>query len=270
MIEVKDRVPTYPGRVRLTPVSGQANTYDMVRADEPIEEGTPINRALFMSIIDEVASMRKYVNDSIYALSQRRVLGDLPEGTIISLYEHGVLVPFIVLQHNFAYNGQTLVLRKDVYKMDTMLDADDDFYSNSKIDLWLSNEYVSYLDAATQASLTETAFDVAAPDQLGSIDRKAILLSTWEIGVDGNLGRAEGDELSYFTNPTKRIAYFNGSPVRYYTRTIHRATGNNDVEIITETGYAGQEADPVNAMLGIRPALSLPPEMEVTVGVPGA
>lgn len=44
---VVDRVPTYPGRVRLTPISGQTNVYDMVRADSPIEEGTPINKALF-------------------------------------------------------------------------------------------------------------------------------------------------------------------------------------------------------------------------------
>ena len=45
--EVLDRVPTYPGRVVLTPVSGQQNTYDLVRADQPIEEGTPLNKALF-------------------------------------------------------------------------------------------------------------------------------------------------------------------------------------------------------------------------------
>ena len=47
MIEVLDRVPTYPGRVKMTPVPGQENTYDMVRADDPIEAGTPINKALF-------------------------------------------------------------------------------------------------------------------------------------------------------------------------------------------------------------------------------
>ena len=49
MIEVKDRIPTYPGRVKLSPVSGQANTYDMVRADDPIEPGTPINKVLLDS-----------------------------------------------------------------------------------------------------------------------------------------------------------------------------------------------------------------------------
>lgn len=41
---MKDRIPTYPGRVKLTPVSGQTNTYDMVRADEPVQEGTPLNK----------------------------------------------------------------------------------------------------------------------------------------------------------------------------------------------------------------------------------
>lgn len=45
--EVLDRIPTYPGRVKLTPVVDQANTYDLVRADQPVQEGTPINKALF-------------------------------------------------------------------------------------------------------------------------------------------------------------------------------------------------------------------------------
>ena len=42
---MKDRVPLYPGRVTLTPVAGQANTYDMVRADQPTQDGTPLNKA---------------------------------------------------------------------------------------------------------------------------------------------------------------------------------------------------------------------------------
>lgn len=42
---MKDRIPTYPGRVRLTPVSGQTNVYDLERVDEPTEAGTPLNKA---------------------------------------------------------------------------------------------------------------------------------------------------------------------------------------------------------------------------------
>ena len=46
---MKDRVPKYPGRVRLIPVAGKADTFDMVRADEPVEEGTPISKATLLS-----------------------------------------------------------------------------------------------------------------------------------------------------------------------------------------------------------------------------
>ena len=42
---MKDRIPLYPGRVTLTPVDGQENTYDMARADQPTQEGTPLNKA---------------------------------------------------------------------------------------------------------------------------------------------------------------------------------------------------------------------------------
>lgn len=50
---MQDRIPLYPGRVRLIPVNGQANTFDMVRADEPTEAGTPLNKACLFS--DEAA-----------------------------------------------------------------------------------------------------------------------------------------------------------------------------------------------------------------------
>ena len=50
---MKDRVPTYPGRVILNPVAGQENTYDIVRADEPQQEGTPLNNA---TLLDDVTA----------------------------------------------------------------------------------------------------------------------------------------------------------------------------------------------------------------------
>ena len=46
---MKDRVPLYPGRVRLTPVSGQQNTYDMVRADKPTQEGDPLSKKTLLT-----------------------------------------------------------------------------------------------------------------------------------------------------------------------------------------------------------------------------
>ena len=63
MIEVnfKDRVPTHPGRIKLTPVQGQENTFDMERVDEPIEIGTPLDKASIDSIIKSRLTGRYYV-----------------------------------------------------------------------------------------------------------------------------------------------------------------------------------------------------------------
>lgn len=57
MIDVKDRVPTKPGRMKLTREDGSVEYVIMERADEPVEGGTPINKALF----DEVVRKKKLI-----------------------------------------------------------------------------------------------------------------------------------------------------------------------------------------------------------------
>lgn len=52
---MQDRVPLYPGRVMLKPVPGQENTFDMVRADSPTQEGTQLNKANLLK--DATAAM---------------------------------------------------------------------------------------------------------------------------------------------------------------------------------------------------------------------
>ena len=42
---MENRVPTKPGRIKLTDDSGNAKYYYMERADEPTVEGTPLNKA---------------------------------------------------------------------------------------------------------------------------------------------------------------------------------------------------------------------------------
>jgi hypothetical protein len=46
---MKDRIPKYPGRVKLTPVSGETDTYDLTRADAPEQDGTPLNAATLLT-----------------------------------------------------------------------------------------------------------------------------------------------------------------------------------------------------------------------------
>lgn len=60
---MKDRVSLYPGRVKLAPVPGQENTYDMVRADSPTQEGTPLNKDSLLK--DATASLYGLPNTAV-------------------------------------------------------------------------------------------------------------------------------------------------------------------------------------------------------------
>ena len=46
---MQDRISKYPGRIRLIPVDANNGIYDVVRADEPTQEGTPLNTANLFS-----------------------------------------------------------------------------------------------------------------------------------------------------------------------------------------------------------------------------
>lgn len=85
---MKDRVPLYPGRVTLTPVSGQANTFDLVRADQPTQEGTPLNKSTLL----KDATARKYgldpqtatVNDALERVLLTQIVVTAPTGSTVT------------------------------------------------------------------------------------------------------------------------------------------------------------------------------------------
>lgn len=60
---MQDRVSLYPGRVKLEPVAGQANTYDLTRADQPTQEGTPLNKASLLK--DATAALYGLPNTAV-------------------------------------------------------------------------------------------------------------------------------------------------------------------------------------------------------------
>lgn len=56
-MEFKDRTSQYPGRVKLTPVSGQTDVYDMTWADSASVTGTPLNKATFEQLQEELSDL---------------------------------------------------------------------------------------------------------------------------------------------------------------------------------------------------------------------
>lgn len=95
---MKDRAPTYPGRVRLIPVAGQENTYDIVRADEPQQGGTPLNKA---TLLDDATAEKlgltgdPTVNQALAAILQKPIQATLTAAgwtAITGGYEQSVAV----------------------------------------------------------------------------------------------------------------------------------------------------------------------------------
>ena len=94
---MQDRVPLYPGRVKLNPVAGQDNTFDMVRADEPIQPGTPLNKETLL----------KDVTASILGLPNTAVPDDAFLALIIGVGTHGYRVK-IKLEDGTPVEGATV------------------------------------------------------------------------------------------------------------------------------------------------------------------
>lgn len=65
MIDVFDRVPGIPNRIKITHADGTVEYVTWERADDPIEPGTPINRALFESIKDDIEDRVKKSGDTM-------------------------------------------------------------------------------------------------------------------------------------------------------------------------------------------------------------
>lgn len=78
---MKDRIPTYAGRVKLIPVPNQPNTYDAVRADDPVQEGTPLNKqTLLNSEVEEEYGLGEDATPSDVFLAIKEKLDKSVEG----------------------------------------------------------------------------------------------------------------------------------------------------------------------------------------------
>lgn len=107
---MQDRVPLYPGRVTLTPVSG--NTYDMAMADQPQVTGTPLNKANLLS--DAAAA-------AVWPVAADRPADPVPSDAFAALGAKGqfVLADYTTTTVLSSSNPETFTLADDIanYKM---------------------------------------------------------------------------------------------------------------------------------------------------------
>lgn len=67
---MENRIPTRPGRIKLTDDSGNSQYYTMERADEPTTEGTPLNKATLFDSENESRYACSLPNDALKMLTK--------------------------------------------------------------------------------------------------------------------------------------------------------------------------------------------------------
>lgn len=71
---MQDRIAEFPNRIKLTPVSGQTNVYDLERADSPIQEGTRLCKGTLLS--DDTAELLGLLNNPTVDDALKELSGD--------------------------------------------------------------------------------------------------------------------------------------------------------------------------------------------------
>lgn len=292
---MQDREPTYPGRVTLTPVYGLANTYDMERADQPLQEGTPINKANLLK--DATAALFGKTNaavpdDILNLLSKstlaqvtgkytKTTIGTLAVGKTITLNVSGTPKEFIVVHqgkpsslYDDSCNG-TWLLMKDIYEKRQWDSYNVNKLESSTIHSYLNSTFLTLFDSNIKDAIKQVKIPYrqgggsGGADQSGAngLSAKIFLLSGYEVGwttSDNIYLPVDGAKLEYFTassgGSSKRIANFNGSAAFWWLRSPNTGL-TNSVWSVTSNGYC-DSYDASNSY-GIRPALILPSTFEV-------
>ena len=281
MIDVNDRVPLYPGRVKMTPVSGQANVYDMVRADQPQKVGTPLDRNTFRKTQADIRTYPIATGNSVAAgdvvdvvdalVPVMKPLGEYTEGDVVQLNEGGVPVDFYVAKHDYeaALNGsgRTLLVRKESWPNDQINWNNNaiNTYADSSIDQWFNATYKSKLDTDIQQAISTTKFYYTPGNGNTSVialERSIFHLSATEFGLPQTNINVEGAALPIAE--ILRVSRVNATPVNQWTRSSNTSTSNSAAYIDSDGKILGSYRCDNSARP--RPAFTLPATFEFYVG----
>lgn len=139
---MENRQPTYPGRVKLTPVPGSTDLYDMERADQPTVEGTPLNKATLLQ--DATCSILNIPDTSVpNDAFAKLALGIGKYGYVITvLLPDGTPVPGASLAGINAPNGEPAITNENGQAVGVSTEQSVNISVNSPyIDMQNSNEF---------------------------------------------------------------------------------------------------------------------------------
>lgn len=212
-------------------------------------------------------------------------LGTKAVGSIVKLKVNGAAKEFIVVHqgkpsslYDESCNG-TWLLMKDIYENHTWSSSNINKYESSDIHAYLNNTFLGLLDSNIKDAIKQVKIPYrkgggsGGTDQSGAngLPAKIFLLSGYEVGwttSDTPGFPVDGAKLDYFefgtgsSTPNKRVAFLNGSAAAWWLRSPY-ANNINNVWFVRR--YGEYYTNGASSSYGVRPALVLPPDMEVDI-----
>lgn len=273
--------------------------YDLTRADEPKQKGTPLNKASLLT--DAVAAAfglgtSAVPNDTLNILkkavlaqvtgkyTKHTTIGELPVGKTVTFNVSGAVTEFRKVQqgkpsslYDDSCDGAWMI-PVNALAAQTWATSAKNSYKESYINTYLNGDFLSMLDANVRSAIKQVKIPyVNGTGSAGSVASganglpcKAFLLSGYELGwttSDNSALMADGAKLGYFeagngeSAKAKRVAKYNGSAVYLWTRSPPSGEGNRALFVVTDGGYS---FDNVAASHNILPAFILPSDYPYT------
>ena len=209
-----------------------------------------------------------------------KAISTLAVGSSVYLNVGGVRKEFLVVQQGLPsslYDAScdgTWLLMKDIYANRQWDSSGSNVYETSDVNTYLNGPFFNLFDRNIQGIIKQVKIPYRKGDgtnQSGAngLSCKVFLLGGYEVGFttsDNSYFPVDGAKLSYFEAGTgssalnKRIAYWNGSADYWWLR----SPVTYSTSLVWLVNYDGVcEANKASNSAGIRPALILPPDMEV-------
>ena len=182
-------------------------------------------------------------------------------GDIVKINENGSPVNFIVLIHNYPASGRTLLLREKIHSLRRWNPSGErGRYTSSEIDPWLTGTYYNSIEQSLRSQILPVEIENEKSGDLKTISRTIFLLSSRELNTYWRFTIELGTPIPYFTNDTKRIAYYQEEARGWWCRNINTSSTDYVVGILS-SGAVGNLNGPSES--GVRPAFTLPSTLTV-------
>lgn len=208
-------------------------------------------------------------------------LGTKAVGSIVKLKVNGTAKEFIVVHqgkpsslYDESCNGVWLLM-KDIYENRVWNRAAINKYESSEINTYLNNTFLGLLDSNIKDAIKQVKIPYRKYGGSGGTDQsgangllcKIFLLSGYEVGFttsDNSFFPVDGAKLDYFTESSggnsKRVSHLNGVATAWWLRSPF--TGDATFVWCVDS-YGNYNYLDAHSPVGVRPALVLPPDMEV-------